>query len=83
MQHVNEHMVEAGYAPASEVAEVLGKALSTVHRMVAKLGLDHQRDDRFLYVSVKSLVAHYKAQGNSDVMLATLAPLAKRYGVRR
>jgi hypothetical protein len=79
---VKDNMAAAGYAPASEVALALGKALSTVHRMVEKLGLDHQRDDRFLYVSVKALVEHYRARGDNTIVLQTLLPLAKSYGVR-
>ena len=81
-QTIDDKMVQAGYAPAVEVATLMGKALSTVHRMVAEYNIDCQRDGRYLYVSVRALLEHYMVQDNSSVMLSVLKPLVQKYRVK-
>lgn len=54
-------MLAAGYVPAADVADALGKSLSTVHRMV-DAGLPAQRDGVYVYVSLDGLEQHYAAQ---------------------
>ena len=70
MFRANPLMVDAGYAPASQVASVIKKAASTVHRMVETGRVEGARDGRALYVKVESLVAYYEECGNEAMAQA-------------
>ena len=66
----NPIMIKAGFRPAGEVAKLIGKATSTVHRMVQQNRLEGSRDGRALYVSVESLIAYYEQDGNTAMVRA-------------
>lgn len=70
MYQANPIMIQAGYVPAARVAEVLNKAVSTVHRMVADGRIEGARDGRALYVSVKSLENYFKSSDNAAMIEA-------------
>lgn len=66
----NPIIVARGYAPAKRVADVLGKAHSTIHRMVQSGRLEGLRDGRALYISVSSLIAYYENDDNEIMVEA-------------
>jgi hypothetical protein len=68
MKGTNEVMVDAGYLPAAMVAAAIGKALSTVHRMVQSGKLRFVRDGTALYIETQSLNDYYK--GNIPMLVA-------------
>ncbi len=70
----NPIMLKGGLAPATDVAEALGKSLSTIHRMVADGRVDGSRDGRALYINLTSLEAYYAADDN-PAMAAIAAKL--------
>ena len=55
MHRPNTIMLDAGYVPAADVARVLHKAVSTVHRMAEEQRIEGTRDGRALYISLASL----------------------------
>jgi len=66
----NPIMLKAGFRPAAEVATFIGKAHSTVHRMVTRGDVEGTRDGRALYVRVASLVAYYESTDNAAMAAA-------------
>lgn len=63
----NPAMVRRGFIPATEAAALLGKSLSTLHRMARDERVVSQRDGAALYVSLTSLREHYLTEGNDVI----------------
>jgi len=63
----NPMMLEKGFGPAAEVAKVLIKSLSTIHRLVNDGHIDGTRDGRALYVDMKSAAAYFRNDGNETM----------------
>lgn len=66
----NPILIREGYQPAKAVADLIGKAHSTIHRMVHSGRLQGVRDGRCLYVNVESLVQYYERLGNKTMARA-------------
>lgn len=71
----NRAMLARGYAPAAWVANELGKALTTVHRMVDDGRFEGCNDGRALYILVASVEAHY---AGNPVMVGCARALGQR-----
>ena len=72
----NPVMLRRGYVRSVEVAQVLGKSLTTVHRWYLDGLVKGARDGRALYVLVDSLVEMFKTEGNEP--MADVARTLKR-----
>jgi hypothetical protein len=70
MFKANPAMIEAGYRPISEVADVTGRHRTTIFRMVQNEELEAMRDGQALYVSVESLITYYTEQSNPVMVKA-------------
>lgn len=66
----NQTMISAGFRPAKDVAEVIEKTVSTVHRMASTNRVKSARDGRALYIEVRSLIGYYEESGNPTMAKA-------------
>lgn len=74
---INSVLAASGYLPASMLARLLGKQVTTLHRLAKAGRVVASRDGRALYLSARSLSDYYRA-GQAGVVADAILELMMR-----